>query len=1267
MKKLFLLGVILSFVTLVSAQNYQVKQSDYSKLTISFKTPQPEIADINLFGNDFTSFTLEGYTTQDAAGMPALPSLVKLIEVPLGDGLTYTVESITVDTIDGRELGIDRPLLPKQPSRRKSDNSPARLVKNAAAYASNNFLGDEAIRLESLGIARNRNIARIIFNPVKWNPSTNQLIVVKGITVTVRQTNADVAATKKMQSLYDCPAFNSGMEIINTLGAKDNHTSAPIRMTIVAHSSFKGALDDFVAWKRRKGFIVDLVYTDDANVGTTTTSIKNYLKGLYDNATATEPAPTYVLLVGDVAQVPAFQLSSYGETHYSDLSYCCWTGNDYIPDCYYGRFSAQNLNQLTPQISKTLMYEQYTFPDDSYLSTAALIAGVDQGYSSDYAYKYADPTMDYIAKTYVNASNGFTNVVYYKNNTSFAPSGVTVTGSSNSSAAATALRNLYNSGCGWVNYSAHGNDDCWGTPSFTTSNVSSMTNNNKPIVMIGNCCLTNSFQVSECLGEALLRKGNNAGAVAYIGASNSTYWDDDFYWSVGIRSNISNTCNPNYEASHLGMYDKLFHTHNEAYANWFYTLGAMIYAGNMSVESSSSSRKEYYWQIYHLMGDPSVMPYNKGRAATMTPNVPSTLTLNSTTMNIQAVPYAYIAFNDNNGHLLTAAFADANGAATLTFDPISSVGSHEVVITAQNYKPYIQPVTIITYGPYVSVTEMTPAGNLNADGNISFNIKLRNQGVDNAADLTLRFQSNSEHILLDSTGFIHLNTGLAAGQEMTLNAVCSGHIWGSVEDLTSTQIRAFVYWGNTTHDVSENNFTFTINAPKPQYVSHTINGSVASNNTTLTITNRNNGHATLQNGTISLICLDPCLTIGNSTNNISNITAGQSFSHTYNITANGTIPDNRIIPIIQVINNGYVSYKDTLNIILSQSNQVITFDDGTFGDYNWVHGNYPWEITNSGTFAGPYCIRSKTNLGNSKSSTLSITWTSAINDSITFYKKVSSETSYDFYRFFIDGVEQESLSGTANGWTRSAYYIPKGTHTFKFSYEKDYSATGGSDCAWVDNIHLPLSSDNMVYILDSTCQGSEYLFNGTAINTDNLNNGYHQFTDTVNGVVNILTLYITEVPNVTINGGDVTIRNGESVRLTATGAERYQWSSGETTAIIDVYPTETTTYTVTGYNGTCSSEASTTITVEGAVLGVSDIDNNTNVVYPNPASNSLNIEGTDISRIRIINLAGQELMNIESTSEKQTIDISSLPNGIYLIQIFDKESNSSSVHKIVKR
>jgi len=73
---------------------------------------------------------------------------------------------------------------------------------------------------------------------------------------------------------------------------------------------------------------------------------------------------------------------------------------------------------------------------------------------------------------------------------------------------------------------------------------------------------------------------------------------------------------------------------------------------------------------------------------------------------------------------------------------------------------------------------------------------------------------------------------------------------------------------------------------------------------------------------------------------------------------------------------------------------------------------------------------------------------------VTFWYSVSSETNYDYLRFFIDNVELDKWSGTV-GWTQASYPVSDGTHTFKWSYTKDYSVSNGSDAGWVDLIDFP--------------------------------------------------------------------------------------------------------------------------------------------------------------------------------------------------------------------
>ncbi|MCP4710646.1 MAG: choice-of-anchor D domain-containing protein, partial [Planctomycetes bacterium] len=73
---------------------------------------------------------------------------------------------------------------------------------------------------------------------------------------------------------------------------------------------------------------------------------------------------------------------------------------------------------------------------------------------------------------------------------------------------------------------------------------------------------------------------------------------------------------------------------------------------------------------------------------------------------------------------------------------------------------------------------------------------------------------------------------------------------------------------------------------------------------------------------------------------------------------------------------------------------------------------------------------------------------------ISFYRKVSSESSYDYLNFYVDGIRQEQWSGEV-AWGQVSYQVSPGNHTFKWAYEKDYSVNNGSDAGWIDYIIFP--------------------------------------------------------------------------------------------------------------------------------------------------------------------------------------------------------------------
>lgn len=1255
MKKILSLAALCClFVGVATAQtNYQVKQSNYEAVEVAFSAPLPQVAGIELGEQQFTSLRMDGFAGQNQVGRPDLPAMVKLVEIPLGEGLTYDIVEVICDTLDGTALNVKNPIVPAQASRSKSDRSDFRLAMDGSVYGANDFVGDDVITLEKIGVARDANLAEVHFNPIKWNPTTNQIVIYKKVVVRIRMTEPDVAATIQMKNIHHSGAFNLTSDVINHIGSpKDVSNCAPLHYLIVAHSSFRGQFENFVEWKKRQGFTVEVAYTDDTEVGTDTAHIRTFIKNHYTNATAENPAPTFVLLIGDNEQIPAYYCvegSGWStSTHYSDLYYMTWTRGDIIPDCFYGRFSAQNLSQLTPQIEKTLYYEQYAFTDPNFLTTGILVAGEDQGMSGDNAYKCADPAMDYIAKTYVNANNGYNSVYYYKNNTNFAPDGVTVNGSSQTSASATTLRNLYNEGAGWINYSAHGDVTEWYKPNFTTAHVHAMTNNGKPGIMIGSCCLTNSFQADECLGEALLRKGNNAGAVSYIGGSDVTYWSEDFYWAVGLRNNISNTMNPSYDSTRLGGYDRMFHTHNESFDKWYNTSGALVMAGNMAVQSSTSSLKKHYWEVYHLMGDPSLMPW-LGLASDLSVNYnPSILMVGSTTLSVEAVPHAYVALTDANHDLLDAAYADANGVAVLNFGMITTPGQYELAVSAQNYKPFFAQIdAIVADGPFLMIDSIAVVGNPTAGDTVSFNLHLHNIGNATPAQYSVEFLTNGSHLFTLNGGQDTMNNAINEDDTYLLNGGES-RIWSNVADQTMTNITAIVRWGTHNTEMSRRNFSFTINAPQVKAVNHNFGSIAANQNTTLTINNRNLGHSTAKNVLSNLVCIDPLVTISNGQQSTNNLAANSNWDASYSIHFNGEIPTSGVMQFYQM--NDFDGFRtiDTISLAFG-ANSDETFETGNFTNLNWIQNSYPWGITNSNVYAGNYCAKSY-NFGNTNnaSSELSITWTSSIDDSLSFYHKVSSESGYDWFRFYIDGTKMEESSGPINDWERSAYMIPAGTHTFKWAYEKDYSASNGSDCAWIDNINFPMTGTCRNYMMDTICEGESYEFNGNVLTE--LTPGDHFYQDSANHQLHFLQLTVSAVPLINITASATQIRSGEPVILEANGGDRYLWSTGENQSIIRSYPRSSMDYVVTGWNNGCSQNDTIRIDVNGSV-GILDIETMEMTLFPNPTTTTLNVECKDMVEVSIFNSIGQMIRHQNANGDSMTLNVSNLNSGAYMIQI----------------
>ncbi|NCD41354.1 MAG: hypothetical protein EOL88_04610 [Bacteroidia bacterium] len=556
----------------VFAQDFILHSHSFEFIDFSLQTRQPDRVMVYPESIAFERLSLEGYTTTMIPGAPALPVFSRLFEIPV-----EAVPGITVTFRDSALIHLKAPVFPFQPSLSKSDDpEEVPFAYNPVFYTREGFLQPEVVKFEISGIQRDTRIMRLAVCPFRYLPENQLLVVYSNLQVQVTFEKGNLEKTRQLKQKFFAGTPNTFLQMPLDQIPSQN----PVTYVIVTDRMFEAQLQPFIAWKEQKGFRIVVGYTDET--GFANTSIKAWLSGLYNNPAPGYSPPLFLLLVGDVAQIPAW--SGITGSHKTDFYYTEFTG-DMLPDLYCGRFSANSPEQLQPQIDKTLDYEQYNFPNPAFLDEVVLVSGADISHSQT----YGNGQIGYGINYYFNAANGLLSHTYLQPE----PSGANYSAN---------IRQNVSDGVAYANYTAHCGVTGWSNPSFLSSHVDALQNAGQYALMVGNCCQSATF-ASNCFGETLLRAPEK-GAIGYIGGTNYTYWDEDFWWGVGVEP-IS--ANPLYHVENLGAYDRRFHTMPDiARTEWYVTQGEMTTAGNLAVLQSGSAKTLYYWEIYTLLGDPSL-------------------------------------------------------------------------------------------------------------------------------------------------------------------------------------------------------------------------------------------------------------------------------------------------------------------------------------------------------------------------------------------------------------------------------------------------------------------------------------------------------------------------------------------------------------------------------------------------------------------------------------------------------------------------------------
>jgi hypothetical protein len=242
------------------------------------------------------------------------------------------------------------------------------------AYTVNSFFPGELATLVGHNksiILRGHRLLALELNPIQFNPVTKRVRAYSKIEVRINYDRAE--KMRPIPSRLFSPNFHELLtdSVLNyryspSWDLLPHHDFSVVERTgseylIISHEDFVDEIRPLAVWKEKKGVTTTIVSTADIAGGTPD---ENDIRDYIENAYLTwDPAPSYVLLVGDSEFIPTFyEVEHPSDVHgdfeiASDLHYVTIDGDDYFPDLYIGRLSVDTGAETTIIVDKILNYE----------------------------------------------------------------------------------------------------------------------------------------------------------------------------------------------------------------------------------------------------------------------------------------------------------------------------------------------------------------------------------------------------------------------------------------------------------------------------------------------------------------------------------------------------------------------------------------------------------------------------------------------------------------------------------------------------------------------------------------------------------------------------------------------------------------------------------------------------------------------------------------------------------------------------------------------
>ena len=253
----------------------------------------------------------------------------------------------------------------------------------------------------------------------------------------------------------------------------------------------------------------------------------------------------------------------------------------------------------------------------------------------------------------------------------------------------------------------------------------------------------------------------------------------------------------------------------------------------------------------------------------------------------------------------------------------------------------------------------------------------------------------------------------------------------------------------------------------------------------LVMTVHNYGQDDASNVEVNLTIASELVTVENTQQLIPLVASEGSEIAVFTVTVSDEAPVGSAVTCDFDMQSGVFS--NAKSVVLKIGLIVEDWESNSFDQYSWTfEDNADWIISSENPYEGEYCSQSGV-ITHLQSSSLILTYDVGEDDSISFYKEVSSEASYDYLKFYIDGTKMDEWAGEV-AWSRSVFPVNTGTHTFKWEYYKDQSVSNGDDRARIDFVVLPPALMPTVNAGDDSgiCSGETFSPEATAENYNSL-------------------------------------------------------------------------------------------------------------------------------------------------------------------------------------